>query len=126
MLAGYLERLGSAIFRRRLADLAVALLPDKNLKHLRDIIDTLDSSSRMIFQKKKVDIQTHDETVLQQVGEGKDIMSVLRMLRLLSLFQCYIHLFEKSGQIYELVKVTSYRKRSSLVRCREFINTGVS
>ncbi len=76
MSAAYLQRLGPPHFRRRLADLAT-LLPDPNLKHLRWIVNTMDDTSKELFALRKAAFAKGDKAVLEQVGEGKDIMSIL-------------------------------------------------
>ena len=40
------------------------------------IIEAMEKSSMSIFLQKKVALEKGEEAVLQQVGEGKDIMSI--------------------------------------------------
>ena len=40
----------------------------------------MDSESRKIYNAKKSALEAGDDTILHQVGEGKDIMSILRKL----------------------------------------------
>lgn len=42
------------------------------------MIDTMDSKSKEIYYGKKVALEKGDEEVLDKVGMGKDIMSILR------------------------------------------------
>lgn len=82
LFSPYFELLGSPQFRRKLADLVVAVMPGKTYKRMREIIDTLDGASRSIVQDRKKALDEGDEALQQQIGEGKDIISSLRMLSL--------------------------------------------
>ena len=53
------------------------LLPWKNLHELRDVVDVLNNTAIEIFEKKKKALEEGDEAVTQQIGKGKDIMSIL-------------------------------------------------
>ncbi len=80
LLADFLVKLGSPQLRRKLADVAVALIPDKNLGKMRDIVNTMDTGSREIFFDKKSTLEKGDEVMVEQVNRGKDVMSLLCML----------------------------------------------
>ncbi|CCM01005.1 uncharacterized protein FIBRA_03053 [Fibroporia radiculosa] len=73
LMTPYLIRLGPAAFRR----FVLKFVPDGGVQSLRYIADTMDSQSRAIFEKKKAALLQGEEAVLQQVGEGKDIISIL-------------------------------------------------
>lgn len=75
-LVPYLLKLGPPGFRRWVLD---HLLPDRRVQHLKDIADYLDSQARSLISKKRLALKEGDEAVTQQVGEGKDIMSILSM-----------------------------------------------
>ncbi|OJT02021.1 Cytochrome P450 3A24 [Trametes pubescens] len=69
-----LVRIGPAAFRRKV----VEMLPrDGASQHMMRISDALTARSLMIVNEKKRALQQGDEALKQQVGEGKDIMSVL-------------------------------------------------
>ena len=70
-----LMKLGPPAFRRRLLD----LLPSKLVHKARDIVDVMDAKAREIYDKKKEALARGDEAVLNQVGRGKDILSLLCM-----------------------------------------------
>lgn len=53
------------------------LMPWKNIRKLRDIIDIMDKTSAEIFEGKKRALEEGDEAVSKQVGQGKDMMSIL-------------------------------------------------
>ncbi|KAI0941738.1 hypothetical protein AcW1_003543 [Taiwanofungus camphoratus] len=69
----YVTKLGPPAFRKRL----VRFIPSRRIQRLREIVDTIDRTTREVWQAKKAALERGDEAVLQQVGEGKDIMSKL-------------------------------------------------
>lgn len=42
------------------------------------LVDIMDATSRQIYKQKKEALAQGDDAVLQEVGMGKDIMSILR------------------------------------------------
>ncbi len=52
--------------------------PMAELRRLIRIADTMDRRSDDIVDEKKAALTSGDEELLQRVGEGKDIMSILR------------------------------------------------
>ena len=66
--------MGSATFRRRI----VEMIPIRKVKEITYLIDTLDRQSRAVFDSKKAALLKGDEDVMQQVGEGKDLLSIMR------------------------------------------------
>ena len=54
------------------------MVPGEGVQQLSSIIDILQTQAREIFYSKKAALGSGDEALLQQVGEGKDLMSVLR------------------------------------------------
>lgn len=73
MTAPYAVKLGPAPFRRWLLD----LLPLSKVQHLKGLADVMDNQARDILARKRVALASGDEALLHQVGEGKDIMSIL-------------------------------------------------
>lgn len=65
---------GPARLRRMIVD----LMPFENVQKMRNIINVMDKTSKEVFYAKKHALLVGDENVAQQVGEGKDLMSVLR------------------------------------------------
>ena len=63
-----------AWFRRKLLD----LVPSKKVQRLKDICDRLTAGCVKIFDAKKAAMKSGDDDLLQNVGEGRDVMSVLR------------------------------------------------
>ena len=68
-----LVKIGSPGFRRYIVD----LLPWKNAHRLRDNIDVMDRTCVEIFESKKQALEEGDEAVVEQMGQGKDITSIL-------------------------------------------------
>ncbi|TCD69775.1 cytochrome P450-dit2 [Steccherinum ochraceum] len=60
-------------FRRKLVD----YLPFKRLHRLARVVDQMHFMSKKVFDSKKEAFAAGDEAVTEQVGEGKDIMSIL-------------------------------------------------
>lgn len=76
-------KIGSPKFRRTVLD----LIPWKDAHHLRDAIDVLHETSIEILEKKKKALTKGDEAISKQIGEGKDILSILCASIFLSLFR---------------------------------------
>ncbi|KAG2130367.1 cytochrome P450 [Suillus clintonianus] len=55
----------------------VKIFPWKAVKEISDIVDVMHKTSMEVFEEKKRAISEGDDAVLHQVGEGKDIMSIL-------------------------------------------------
>ncbi|KAG6900250.1 hypothetical protein C0993_000891 [Termitomyces sp. T159_Od127] len=68
-----LVKIGSPKFRRWLVD----HFPNKRLHAIRDIIDTWDRTTSEIFEAKKRALEEGDEALAQQIGQAKDLMSIL-------------------------------------------------
>lgn len=52
-------------------------LPIPNLGKMRSIVEAMDTQSTNIFNNKRNALEKGDEAVMHQVGEGRDIMSIL-------------------------------------------------
>ena len=66
-------RLGTSKFRRFIVD----LIPWKTVHQLRDIADIIHNTSVEIINSKKRALEEGDEAVARQIGQGKDILSIL-------------------------------------------------
>jgi hypothetical protein len=66
-------KLGPPRFRRFL----MKLVPHKSVRKTQEIVDVMNRTSVEVFERKKIALQQGDAAVLQQVGRGKDIMSIL-------------------------------------------------
>ena len=74
MFAPYARLLGPAWLRRILA----GYVPDPHFRLIKKIVDTMDASSRNIYEVKKSALSAGDEALQEQIGHGRDIMSILR------------------------------------------------
>lgn len=68
------EAIVPAGWRRAVAE----RIPVRSLRNMIQIVDTLRTRSSAIFAEKKRALLAGDEALKQQVGEGKDLMSILR------------------------------------------------
>ncbi|KAJ3890870.1 cytochrome P450 [Lentinula edodes] len=55
----------------------INILPWKNLHHMRDIADYMYKVAIDIFEEKKRALEAGDEAIKNQIGKGKDVISVL-------------------------------------------------
>ena len=65
-----------AWFRRAIVD----MIPNKRVQRMKNIVDVMYKRSVEVVAEKKAGLQRGDVALSQQVGEGKDIMSILRRL----------------------------------------------
>lgn len=73
MLLPYVSNFGPAAFRRWV----IQLFPSKTIKQLIDATDVMDETSRAVFYHKRQALEKGDEAVVHQIGEGRDLMSIL-------------------------------------------------
>ena len=73
VLLPILVNIGSASFRRRV----VELIPLKDVQRMRYISDVMYERSVRIFNEKKAVLAKGDDAMKQEIGEGRDIMSIL-------------------------------------------------
>lgn len=83
----YISNLGPPSFRRFI----VKLIPSSDVQKMRGMVDVMDNTSIKIFQAKKAAWEKGDEAVVEQVGRGKDIMSILRMFLIHAFFAPLIY-----------------------------------
>ena len=73
-LAKYLKKFGSASFRGKLID----ILPLGELKELKRVVMKMHTESINILTEKRAALEAGDDAMVRAMGEGKDIMSILR------------------------------------------------
>ncbi len=73
-LIPFVEWFGTPAFRGWLVD----RLAFGRLRAIKGISDTIHTQATNIYHDKKAALQAGDEALLHKVGEGKDIMSILR------------------------------------------------
>ena len=69
----YLPDIGTPAFRRKMME----WVPHEGVQRIKAIIDTIHKRSLEIYRSKQRALELGDEAVVKQVGEGKDIMSIL-------------------------------------------------
>ncbi|KAJ6577991.1 cytochrome P450 [Mycena capillaripes] len=69
----FILKIGTPSFRRFLLNIT----PSRRLHKLRDIVDIMYQTNSKVFESKKNALKLGDEKVLDQVGHGRDIVSVL-------------------------------------------------
>ena len=67
------SRIGTPRLRRFVVD----LLPWDDLHHMRDMVDYMHTIASGIYESKKRAFKKGDEAVTQQIGRGKDLISIL-------------------------------------------------
>ena len=67
-------RMGPLSLRRFL----LSLIPRRSMQTMIGIVDIFEKTSKEILFDKKVALEKGEEAIVQQVGEGKDLMSILR------------------------------------------------
>ena len=52
------------------------------MQQMRNVVETLSLKTREIYNEKKSALEKGDAAVVHQIGEGKDILSVLSKIRI--------------------------------------------
>lgn len=68
-----MRNIGTPAFRRFVAD----LIPSKSVQRFRKVVQTMQDQAKGIYEQKKAALAQGDKAVMHQIGEGKDIISVL-------------------------------------------------
>jgi hypothetical protein len=53
------------------------MLPWPGLNHAMDVAETMNVGARRVYETKKRLLESGDEATVKQVGDGKDIISIL-------------------------------------------------
>ena len=69
----WLIKIGTPSFRRTVLE----LIPFQSIQTMIRLTDTMNARTRQIFQGKKEALAKGDEAVQNQIGKGKDILSIL-------------------------------------------------
>ena len=83
VVAPYLTYLGPTWLRRLLLN----LVPISGVQRLRFLTENISERAEEIYRAKKAAIEEGDTQLMHAVGEGKDVMSILRELIVLHIFQ---------------------------------------
>lgn len=66
-------KIGTPRFRKAIAD----LIPSETVMQLREIINIFHETSVEILETKKAALRRGDQALADQIGQGKDIISIL-------------------------------------------------
>ncbi|KAG6915249.1 hypothetical protein DXG01_012523 [Tephrocybe rancida] len=103
-------KIGSPRFRRWVVD----HIPMKNLHAVRDIVDTWDRTTVEIFEGKKRALAEGDKALAKQVGQAKDLMSILMKANMKASDEDRLPDSEVLGQLGPLNAVRTSLKVSTL------------
>ena len=70
--------LGNKLLPSRAAGYIGDIIPSKHVQRMRHITRTMHKRSEEIIAEKRAALQKGDLSTVQQVADGKDIMSILR------------------------------------------------
>ncbi|CCM02691.1 uncharacterized protein FIBRA_04797 [Fibroporia radiculosa] len=112
-----ISTLGPAWVRRQIVD----MIPHKNVQNLKSIVDTMSQQSQSIYNAKKAAISEGDEALLQQIGEGKDIMSLLMRANAATSDTDRLPEYELVSQMSTLVLAATDTTSNSLTRILEIL-----
>ncbi|KAJ3755811.1 cytochrome P450 [Lentinula raphanica] len=108
----HVSRIGTASFRRFI----VNILPWENLHHLRDMIDYMHLIAEDIYRNKKRAFEIGDEAVAQQIGRGKDLISILMKENMKASKEDRLQDVEVIGQVLTLIFAAMDTTSSAMAR----------
>ncbi|THH26895.1 hypothetical protein EUX98_g7288 [Antrodiella citrinella] len=108
----YLEYFGSLSFRRKLVDMS----PHRDLRKLADAVDRLSFMSKDVLEKKKQALRDGGDALREQIGEGKDIMSILLKANMMSGVDDCLTEDEVTAQMATLVFAATDTTSTALVQ----------
>ncbi|KAL4249906.1 hypothetical protein ABKN59_001980 [Abortiporus biennis] len=117
-LVSLLDFGGSAPTRRRL----LGLLPVRKIQETLKVIKILHEGCEDIYIKKKRSLQAGDDATVHQVGEGRDIMSVLLKANMAASEEDRLPEAEVIGQICSLVFAAADTTSSALTRTLDLLS----
>ncbi|KAF8962738.1 cytochrome P450 [Flammula alnicola] len=118
-LLSTLVKIGTPKFRRFL----VNVVPWKSLHELRDIVDVLHATSVEIYESKKKALREGDEAVARQIGQGKDILSILMRANMAASDEDTLTEAELLGQMSSLTFAAMDTTSSALSRILFLLST---
>ena len=83
-LLPYIPEVGPRWMQRLFA----SLVPHNGVRRMKDFIDRMHEESKGIYRSKLDALVRGDEAVAKQVGEGKDVMSILSEYRIRVFMAC--------------------------------------
>ncbi|TBU57392.1 cytochrome P450 [Dichomitus squalens] len=117
MVMRRVANVGPVSFRRWV----VERMPNKNIQQLRRISDIMHGRSVRIFKEKKEALEKGDDTLQHQIGEGRDIMSILLRENMLAKAEDKLPDDELIGQISTMVLAGMDTTANSLARALQIL-----
>ncbi|KAI0701728.1 cytochrome P450 [Earliella scabrosa] len=117
MLLPYVYNIGPPAFRRRV----VEMIPNRNVQRMREISDTLHARSVYIYNLKKDALEKGDEALKHQIGEGRDIMSILLRENMKASEQDKLPDDELIGQVSTMILAGMDTTANSLARILQLL-----
>jgi len=90
--------------------------PDERVRELKRIVYTIYDRSKQVYLEKKTALERGDEVVRQQIGQGKDIMSILMKANMNALEADRMEDEELVGQMSTLVSAATDTTSNALSR----------
>ncbi|KAI0336162.1 cytochrome P450 [Cubamyces sp. BRFM 1775] len=110
-------KFGTPSFRRRVLDMIQ--LP--SIQRLKDISDILHARSVVIFNEKKEALARGDDAVKHQIGEGRDIMSILLRENMMASDEDKLQDEELIGQVSTMILAGMDTTANSLARILQLL-----
>ncbi|KAI0662508.1 cytochrome P450 [Cubamyces menziesii] len=110
-------KFGTPSFRRRVLDMIQ--LP--SIQRLKDISDILHARSVLIFNEKKEALARGDDAVKHQIGEGRDIMSILLRENMMASEEDKLQDEELIGQVSTMILAGMDTTANSLARILQLL-----
>ncbi|RPD79153.1 cytochrome P450 [Lentinus tigrinus ALCF2SS1-7] len=117
VLLPYVANLGPAAFRRRV----VEMTPSKTIQRLKDISDIMHERSVLIYNEKKAALEKGDDALKHQIGEGRDIMSILLRANVMAAEEDKLPDDELIGQVSTMVLAGMDTTANSLARILQLL-----
>ncbi|KAI0696779.1 cytochrome P450 [Cerioporus squamosus] len=117
LLPSYVADIGPASLRRRI----VEMIPSKPIQRLKDISDIMHERSVLIFNEKKAALEKGDDALKHQVGEGRDIMSILLRANVMAAEEDKLPDDELIGQVSTMVLAGMDTTANSLARVLQLL-----
>ncbi|KAI0764992.1 cytochrome P450 [Fomes fomentarius] len=112
MVLPFVSTIGPPAFRRRV----VEMIPNEDVQRMREISDIMHEQSVLIYNQKKEALQKGDEALKHQIGEGRDIMSILLKANTLASEQDKLPDDELIGQVSTMILAGMDTTANSLAR----------
>ncbi|OSX56068.1 hypothetical protein POSPLADRAFT_1161078 [Postia placenta MAD-698-R-SB12] len=116
-LLPYVYGIGPAWLRR----LAVDASPNTDVQKVKSVVDRMSKRSVEIYESKKGALEKGDDEVVQQIGEGKDIMSVLMKANKAASVEDCLTDEELIGQMSTLIFAATDTTSNALVHMLQFL-----